>query len=795
MSDLCSYCAQIPFEILACPTTADVAWAQTERDQGRPFSNVLPRGDPGDNKPKTPLGSLSRIERDASRCGLCRLIQSVIRRQGAVWETNRPIPEDDSVVFLATTDLSYYGVVTVSPLDIEGLNDDSCFVVRRLCIRAEWNGATTGYEEDGSHYALAYFNYILQPFQPRAAELPERDRMLFSGRRRPLVADMELVKRWMKICDEQHDVSCAEDDDMACDKEDLYFKHIRLIDVHERCLRTFRDTKVSDLDYTALSYVWGINQKASLVTDNEHALEITGAMNSEFLPATLEDSICVTKAAGVKYVWIDALCILQDHIEDISEQIGNVGRIYSRARFTIIACGESASAGLPGLQPGTRSFIQDHAEVVPTTQGRPGFSLMTTCIAQPTDWLKSGYSKRHEIDVSKWNTRGWTLQERVLSRRSLIFTEEQMYWVCDGGTFCEESHFEHPEFPADHPRQRYPNTPMRFEMYGKRLSSLSMKSLDGPLAQLVNAPKHLWKKYGALVEDFSHRNLTYAGDIYDAFRAVCDTFSNLTGDTFLWGHPRSRFETSIAWRVVRSRQSRFQRRTARTTQKMTSLRDHVQLPSWAWMGWLGPLEFNVTDMHREFEIPTISCFVHKSAPLRILSIKAEEKRRAMDDLKPRKKNASLRGTSWKDIHDHLPHLDERRLSEIPDEHLLFFWTTSAHFAIEYRADVASETTEVRDDSDTSLVEPDLKIKDDAGTIIGAMKRVTQDLPADPGQKEEFIAIGRRQIPDLPMLDCPAHVVVMQIRWENGLAQRLNVADIEEDAWLRAAPVEKLIVLQ
>jgi hypothetical protein len=40
---------------------------------------------------------------------------------------------------------------------------------------------------------------------------------------------------------------------------------------------------------------------------------------------------------------------------------------------------------------------------------------------------------------SKWNTRGWTLQEKHLSKRLLVITNDQAFWHCEAATWYEDT--------------------------------------------------------------------------------------------------------------------------------------------------------------------------------------------------------------------------------------------------------------------------------------------------------------------------------------------------------------------
>jgi hypothetical protein len=74
--------------------------------------------------------------------------------------------------------------------------------------------------------------------------------------------------------------------------------------------------EVSELkeNYITLSHIWGSCQLLSSTTENyrSHLDQI----KVEDLPKTFKDAIMASQHLGVKFVWIDSLCIIQDSIED-----------------------------------------------------------------------------------------------------------------------------------------------------------------------------------------------------------------------------------------------------------------------------------------------------------------------------------------------------------------------------------------------------------------------------------------------------------------------------------------------
>lgn len=264
--------------------------------------------------------------------------------------------------------------------------------------------------------------------------------------------------------------------------------------------------------------------------------------------------------------------------------------------MTIIAAsGEDANAGLSGVGQSSRrpSGAQQVVEVVPRGEGNLGMALVIKCNSPKPPY-------ENEFDSSHWNTRGWIYQERSLSRRCLIFTQSQVYWACDGATFCEESRFEHPQLFE----KAELDTPLRVEMLHSTDILLSWKTIDGMLAQRTRKRETDWIRLLTSISIFSSRNLGLQGDVCDAFHGIEEAFERTSGEAFLWGHPRSRFELSLLWEREWSAMKSLHRRTEKTTRKMTSFHQRVILPSWSWMGWVGPVRMDVEVDDDKLEMST-----------------------------------------------------------------------------------------------------------------------------------------------------------------------------------------------
>ena len=202
-----------------------------------------------------------------------------------------------------------------------------------------------------------------------------------------------------------------------------------------------------------------------------------------------------------------------------------MSKIYNSALLVVIAAaGDNADAGLPGVRSGSRTQSQ---HVVQLSRFRVDFdtkdsqrvteerslNLMTTLRPQ-----KLWYDEY--LSGTTWYTRAWCMQERVLARRSLIFTAEQMYWECHGGSYCEESWF---DFYLS-----------RVTRHGDQLSLARSHLSDDESSKDTTsvARETRWQNYRDLVLRYSGLKLTNQNDIFNAFSGILSYLTDTTGQGF-----------------------------------------------------------------------------------------------------------------------------------------------------------------------------------------------------------------------------------------------------------------------
>lgn len=197
----------------------------------------------------------------------------------------------------------------------------------------------------------------------------------------------------------------------------------RLVDVGSDSnapIRLIQTNRKMEDRYIALSHCWGqLNDHQRFCTYDSNLDQRMADIPYEQLPATFRDAVRVTRALGVRYLWIDSLCIIQKNKEDWFKESAKMEDVFSNAYCTIAA--SSASSSLVGFlgQRRPRDTIR-----VPSPSG-------LVYLAENIDDFAT------DVEKSILNSRGWVFQERALSRRTIYFTSKQIYWECGHGVICE----------------------------------------------------------------------------------------------------------------------------------------------------------------------------------------------------------------------------------------------------------------------------------------------------------------------------------------------------------------------
>ncbi|KAE8828794.1 hypothetical protein PTNB73_06075 [Pyrenophora teres f. teres] len=242
---------------------------------------------------------------------------------------------------------------------------------------------------------------------------------------------------------------------------------------------------------------------------------------------TVEDSLRVTKNMGFRYLWVDQCCIDQGNESEKQGLVRHMDEIYSKAQLTIIAAaGKDPYHGLPGV--GSRPRRVQHGARIGNIRLMP-----IMCPGQ-------------DFEKSSWWTRAWTYQEGVLSKRKLVFTDYQVFYVCNRMQSAENLNVHVGSAAYDSTRRAFGP-----DIFGEMLFA------DGN------------QSYVSYLRDISARSLTCPSDALN----TCLGILRATNTKHLWGipiatEPASREPTiALCWHhdVMTKRRNIF--------------------PSWSWTDW------------------------------------------------------------------------------------------------------------------------------------------------------------------------------------------------------------------
>ena len=375
--------------------------------------------------------------------------------------------------------------------------------------------------------------------------------------------DFYECKSWVDNCNAGH--SCS------LDIQPYSSPYFKLIDVSSNSL--IQPGEAEPQRYAILSYVWG-DPRANWKLSKANSSWMTSSSGRRYLslpdrlPATVADAITVTAKIGLKYLWVDAICITQDDETEKQAQINDMPKIYSNASICIVAAsGNDANSGLPGVRQ--RRIPAEDVGI------RISRSLSIGMLRQPV---------RDLIKSSTWMTRAWTFQEIMLSRRCLIFTEREILFHCGQESLCESS----------------------IGPVNDGWRSLTHKGIVSSLALLheVRTNRDKMSFYRGAMEEYTMRSLTYQSDAMNAFLGVADIVGRVLHSRMSFGIP-----INILTNCLLACPSSMnvpakewpQRRVVTGSAGSFSSSRSVLLPSWAWAAWTGQMAFSA---HEYFYIQT-----------------------------------------------------------------------------------------------------------------------------------------------------------------------------------------------
>jgi hypothetical protein len=233
-------------------------------------------------------------------------------------------------------------------------------------------------------------------------------------------ASFTLLRAWLQWCNESH--NCNKYNTNPESTLPTRLLYVGNPDPDVLCL--YCTNKRDNLQYVALSHRWGeqppTKNNPQFCTTNDNLQSRLKEFSFSKLPRTFQDAIRVTRELNILYIWIDSLCIIQWDDEDWKHEAKCMERVFASAYCTIAATSAvDSNAGL---------FERNLRPEYVTVQDVSGKRVY---ICGDIDDFGN------DVEKAGLNTRAWVMQERVLSRRTIHFTTNQIYWECGEGVYCE----------------------------------------------------------------------------------------------------------------------------------------------------------------------------------------------------------------------------------------------------------------------------------------------------------------------------------------------------------------------
>ncbi|KAF5027404.1 hypothetical protein F66182_481 [Fusarium sp. NRRL 66182] len=272
--------------------------------------------------------------------------------------------------------------------------------------------------------------------------------------------------------------------------------------------------------YLTLSYRWGTTNESAKTTRATIASRREG-FDMATLPKTIRDAIQLTRLLGFRYLWIDAICIIQsqegdEYLDDWNNEAPRIGSYYLHSHCLLSASGASDSSEGLFMEPTALRY-----------------QLKTCALAfdkEKAEYICRGVSIPEPNLSSHWHNnalreRGWCLQEEILSPRTLHWSRYALFWQC-------------------HSLERaFPHSGHDQEIPGKYGFSFNFN---------LEPEQVMGNSWVQLVRDYLYMHLTYETDRLVGIQGLADRLVTLHGGEYFAGVFRSHVARGLLWNNLRT---------------------------------------------------------------------------------------------------------------------------------------------------------------------------------------------------------------------------------------------------
>ncbi|XHG02271.1 hypothetical protein AWENTII_005626 [Aspergillus wentii] len=346
----------------------------------------------------------------------------------------------------------------------------------------------------------------------------------------------------------------------------------------------YEPTPSDSAPYIALSYCWG--RQGNLTTTNENIEARKSNIQWASIPSTMQDAIQLTRRLQIRYIWIDALCIIQNDTKDWDREAMQMTEYYQGAHLVISATrSANANQGIFGPRlPVTFRDLPSHPAAFSIGHFKVPTGPSTSETVHVREFLFHHLEDSPHIPDPAMNPlafRAWAFQERLLATRAVHLTAQEMIWECKEAAWCECG-------------TGWSSNNYQLDFHN---------ALQGQISSSSQRPEIIWTK---MVTQYSQRSLTFLKDKLMAFDGIARQFQTLYLGQYYFGFWEKHLVEHMTW-------------SAKLDPKSSTSEDDKNIalgPSWSWLSTKYPVGF---DFYREFSGVTCHAGIRDLPDLSLIS--------------------------------------------------------------------------------------------------------------------------------------------------------------------------------
>jgi hypothetical protein len=344
--------------------------------------------------------------------------------------------------------------------------------------------------------------------------------------------------------------------------------------------------------YVSLSHCWGAKPIIRLLASNMKELQENIPWSK--LSKTFQDSITVAWKLGFRYIWIDALCILQDSFEDWEHHASKMAQVFADSQLTISAsrsadgsggCFSSRAQDPWTLHSSGRQVWNPKLWLPYTQEGRD----REGCVKTFTVRLRIPHGlHQHRQPKEPLLKRAWVFQEQILSARNIHFASGELYFECKSFVACECSGWTARSLSHQWETRWRKSHAVLQGQHNITLPAAALRDRRRDLPKPKPIPRKAaeFEAYRTLIETYTCLEITNPHDRLPALSGI----TSGRKDIYLAGLWKSILLESLHWYPLSHSHS------ARG-HVMAYRPDGYRAPTWSWASIESPIRFEETNFH------------------------------------------------------------------------------------------------------------------------------------------------------------------------------------------------------